>query len=117
LDTEPAPWIFPLDGAIDAGDLAGAAFQTTSKFDYDLFFLVERVKVCRAGINAEMFFAGMAYFLIKSDMTLFVVFKGIKSEFFGDLHRRNLIRWCHSRENGNPGFRDKKTSGFLLAQE
>jgi hypothetical protein len=69
--------IFPLDGAIDAGDHTGATFQATGKFHRHLSLFVQRVKVGRAGINTEPFFAGMADFLIKSDVGLLVVFKGI----------------------------------------
>ena len=58
--------------------MTGATFQTTGKFDHHLSLFVQGVKVCRTGIDTESFFAGMADFLIKSDMGLLVVFKGIQ---------------------------------------
>ena len=78
LDTKPAFRIFPFHGTIHAGNHAGAAFQTSGKFDGPLVFFVEGVKVCGAGINAESFLTGGTDFLLKKDMGLFVVFKGIE---------------------------------------
>jgi hypothetical protein len=86
LYTKTTAGVFPFDGVIDAGDLAGAAFQTSGKLNHHLSFFVKGIKVCRAGINAESFFAGVTDFLIKSDMGLFVIPKSIKSQFFGDFH-------------------------------
>jgi hypothetical protein len=77
LNTKSTPGVFPLDGTIDTGDLAGAAFQTACIFDHHLSFLIQRIKVCRTGINTETFFAAMADFLVKRDMGFFIVFKGI----------------------------------------
>ena len=79
LDTEAAAGVFPLDGAVDACDLARAAFQATGKFDDDLPLFVQRIKVCRTGIDAETLFTGVADFLVQRDMGFFVVFKGIDS--------------------------------------
>jgi hypothetical protein len=77
LYTKSTPGVFPFDRAIDAGDLAGTAFQTTGKFDPHLSLFIKRIEVCRTGVNTESFFAGVADFLIKSDMGFFIVFKGI----------------------------------------
>ena len=88
LDTKSAFGMFPLYGTIDAGNHAGAAFQTPGKFDGHLSFFAEGVKVCRTGINTESFFTGVTDFLIKGDVAFFVVFKGIEGQLFGDLHRR-----------------------------
>jgi len=77
LHTETTPGVVPFYRPIDTGDHTGATFQTTSKFHGHLSFFVQRVKIGRAGINTEPFFAGMADILIKCDMGLFVVFKGI----------------------------------------
>jgi hypothetical protein len=78
LYTETIPWIFPFDGAVDTSDLAGAAFQTTGKFDTHLSLLVKRIEVCWTGINTETFFAVLTDFLVDVDMGFFVVFKGIE---------------------------------------
>jgi hypothetical protein len=86
LYTETTPGVFPFDGTIDAGDLAGAAFQTTRKLNHHLSLFVKGVEVCRTGINAESFFAGVADLLIERDMGLFVIFKGIEGQFFGYFH-------------------------------
>jgi hypothetical protein len=91
LNTESTPRVFPPDGPIDAGDLAGSTFQATSKFRHHLSFLVKRVKVGRAGINTEPFFAGLADFLIERDMSLFIIFKSIQSQLLGDLHHASAI--------------------------
>ncbi len=77
MNSESATGIFPLDGAIDTGDLAGAAFQTAGIFDDHLSFLIQRIKVCRAGINTETFFTVMTDFLVKLDMVFFIVLKSI----------------------------------------
>jgi hypothetical protein len=77
LYTESTPGIFPFDGAVDTGDLAGAAFQTTGKFDHHLSLFVKGVEVCRTGIDTKTFFTVLADFLIERDMGLFVIFKSI----------------------------------------
>jgi hypothetical protein len=79
LYTESTPGIFPFDRAVDTGDLAGATFQTTGKFDHHLSLFIKGIEVCRTGINAESFFTGVANFLIKGDMGILIVFKGIQS--------------------------------------
>jgi len=91
LYTESTPGVFPLDGAINTSDLASAAFQTTGKFHHHLTLFIKRVEVCRTGINAEPFFAGVADFLIERDMGFFIVFKSIEGQLFGDLHENNLF--------------------------
>ncbi len=78
LNSESATGIFPFDGTIDTGDLAGAAFQTAGKFDHHLSFLIQGIEVCRTSINAKTFFAVMTDFLIKLDMGFFIVLKGIQ---------------------------------------
>ena len=90
LDTESAFGIFQFHGTIDAGNHAGAAFQAPGKFDGYLSFFAEGVKVCRTGVNAVSFFTGVTDLLIKKDMGLFVVFKGIEGQLFGDLHFSDL---------------------------
>jgi hypothetical protein len=77
LDTKSTAGIFPFDRPIDTGDLAGPAFQTSGILDHHLPFFVQRIQVCRTGINAETFFAGMADLLFQRDMGFFIVFKGI----------------------------------------
>ena len=77
LDTQSAFGIFPSHGTIDAGDHAGAAFQAPGKFDGHLFFFGEGIKVCRAGVDAEPFLAGMTDPLVEKDMGFFIVFEGI----------------------------------------
>jgi hypothetical protein len=79
LNAKATTRIFPLDGTINTGDLASAAFQATGIFDNHLLLLVERIKVCRARIDAETFFAVMTDFLIKQDMAFRIVFASIKS--------------------------------------
>jgi len=76
----------PFDRTIDAGDHAGAAFEAAGKFHDHLSFLIQGVKVCRAGIDAETFLTGMADFLIEKNMGFLIVFKGIESQLLSDLH-------------------------------
>jgi hypothetical protein len=73
--------IFPFHGTIDASNHAGAALQTPGKFDGHLFFFPEGVKVCRAGINAESFPAGITDLLIENDMGFFVVLEASRASF------------------------------------
>ncbi len=80
LDAVFALGVFPFHGAIDAGDHAGATFETTGKFHDHLSFLIQGVEICRAGIDAESFLAGVADFLVEKDVGLFIVFKGIESQ-------------------------------------
>jgi len=89
LYSETTPGIFPFYGPVETGDLTGAAFQTTGKFDHHLSLFVQGVKVCGAGVNAESFFTGVANLLIKSDMGFLVVLKGIQGQLLGDLHHRS----------------------------
>jgi hypothetical protein len=86
LNTKSTPRVFPFDGTIDAGYLAGAAFQTTGIFGHHLSFFIQSIEVCRAGIDAKTFFATMTDVLVKLYMGLFVVFKGIQGQLFGNLH-------------------------------
>ena len=88
LYTKSTPRVFPFDGTIDAGDLAGAAFQTAGKFDNHLSLLGERIEVGRTGVDAEPFSAVMADLLVKSDMRFLVVLKSINRKLFSNLHRR-----------------------------
>jgi len=87
LDAKPAFGIFPSNRAVDAGDHARAAFETPGKFDGHLSFLGQSVKICRAGIDAESFLAGVADLWVKKDMGFLVVFKGVKSQLFGNFHQ------------------------------
>ena len=77
LDTKSTTGIFPFDRPIDAGDLAGAALQTSRILDYHLPFFVQRIEICRTSINAEVLFAGVANVLIQPDMGFFIVFESI----------------------------------------
>jgi hypothetical protein len=86
LHSKSTTGIFPFDGPINTGDLAGAAFQTAGIFDYHLSFLIQSIEVCGAGVNTKTFFAVMTDFWVKLYMGFFVVFKGIESQFFGNLH-------------------------------
>jgi hypothetical protein len=78
LDAKTALGIGPLNGTINAGDHAGAAFQTSSKLYHHLSLLIERIEVCRASINAKPFFAALTDLLVESNMGFFVVFKSIE---------------------------------------
>jgi hypothetical protein len=78
--------VFPFHRAIDAGDHAGATFETAGKFHHHLSFLIQGVEVCGTGIDTETLLAGMADFLIQQDMGLLIVFKSIKRKLFGDFH-------------------------------
>jgi len=69
--------VFPFDRTIDTGDLTRAAFQTSCELNDHFPLLVERIEVCRTGINAESFFAEMADFLVKGDVCFFIVLKGV----------------------------------------
>ena len=86
LDTKSATGVFPFDGAIDAGDLARAAFQTTGKLNQHFSLFVKGVKVCRASIDTKPFFTIVTNFLVKSDMGFFVVLEGIESKFLSNFH-------------------------------
>lgn len=81
LNTIFTSWISPSDRAIDTGDHAGAALQTTGKFHNHLTFFIEGIKVCLAGIDVETFLAGLAGLLVQVDMVLFVVFEGSRASF------------------------------------
>jgi hypothetical protein len=87
LYTKSTPRVFPLNGLVDTGDLAGAAFQTAGEFDGHLSLLGERIEVGRAGIDAEPFSAFMADLLVEGDMRFFVVFESIDRKLFSNLHR------------------------------
>jgi hypothetical protein len=95
LDAESALGVFPFDGAIDTGNHARATFEATRKFDGHLAFLGEGVQVCRAGIDAEPLLAGLTDLLIKENMRLGIVLKGIQCQLFGDLHSM-LLRKCEA---------------------
>jgi hypothetical protein len=77
LNAKTTTRVFPFDRTIDTGDLAGAAFQTSGILDHHLPFFVQRIEVCRTGINAETLLAVMADFLVKRNMGFLVVFKGV----------------------------------------
>jgi hypothetical protein len=87
LDTESAPGVFPLNGAIDTGDLTGAAFQATGKLDYYLSLLIKSIEVRWASIDTKVFLTVLTDFLVKRDMGFFVVFKSIEGQFLCDLHQ------------------------------
>jgi hypothetical protein len=87
LNTKTTTGVFPFDGTINTGDLTGAAFQTTCMLDHHLSFLVERIKVCGAGIDTEPLLAILADVLVEKNMGLLIILKGIESQFFGNLHR------------------------------
>jgi len=87
LDAVFTSGVFPFHRAIDAGDHAGAAFETAGKFHHHLSFLIQGVEVCRAGINTEPLLAGLADFLVEEDMGLFIVFESVESELLGDFHQ------------------------------
>jgi hypothetical protein len=77
LDTEFTAGIFPIDRAIDAGNHAGAAFETACEFHDHLSFFIKGIEVGRTGINAEPFLAGMTDVLVEEDMGFLIVFEGI----------------------------------------
>jgi hypothetical protein len=118
LNTKTTTGVFPFDGTINTGDLTGAAFQTTCMLDHHLSFLVERIKVCGAGIDTEPLLAILADVLVEKNMGLLIILKGIESKLLSDLHLTHLSLSCHSRANGNPGINIiRKRTGFLLPQE
>jgi len=78
LDPESTPGVFPFDGTIDAGNHAGATFQTACKFNAHLSFLIKRVKIGRTGIDTESFFTCLADFGIKYDMIFFIILESIE---------------------------------------
>ena len=77
LDAAFTAGILPFDGAIDAGDHAGPAFETAGKFYHHLSLFIQGVKICRTGIDTEPLLTGMADFLIEKDVGFLIVFKGI----------------------------------------
>jgi hypothetical protein len=79
LYTESTPGIFPFDRTVDTGDLAGATFQTTGKFDHHLSLFIKGIEVCRTGIDTKTFLTVLTDFLIERDMGLFVILKGVQS--------------------------------------
>jgi len=87
LDAVFTSGIFPFDRTIDASNHAGPAFETAGKFHHHLSFLIQGVKICRAGIDTEPLLAGMADFLIQKDVGLLIVFKGIEGQLLSDLHQ------------------------------
>ena len=88
LYTKSTPRVFPLNGLVDTGDHAGAAFEATGEFDNHLSLLRERIEVGRAGIDAEPFSAVMADLLVERDVRFLVVLESINRKLFGNLHRR-----------------------------
>jgi hypothetical protein len=86
LDTKAALRVRPLNRAINAGDHAGAAFQTTGKFHHHFSLLIKRIKVCRAGINAKPLFAALTDLLVEVNMGFFVVFEGIERQLVSNPH-------------------------------
>src|SRR4030042_3277758 len=90
LDAVFTSGVFPFHRAIDAGDHAGATFETAGKFHYHLSFLIQGVEVCGTGIDTETLLAGLADFLVQQDMSLVVIFESVESELLGDFHRSLL---------------------------
>ncbi len=80
LDAKPALWISPFDRAINAGDHASAAFETTSKFYGHLALLGQGVKISRAGIDTEAFLTRAADLLIEKNMGLLIILKGVEGQ-------------------------------------
>jgi len=78
LDAKTALGIGPLNGAINAGDHTGAALQTASKLNRHLSLVIERIEVCRAGVNAKPFFTALTDFLVEANMRFFVVLKSVQ---------------------------------------
>ncbi len=97
---------------IDAGDRTGAAFETTGKFNGHLPFLGEGVEICRAGIDAESFLAGVTELLVENNMGFFVVLKGIKSQFLCDFHSTPLIQVA--KHKSDPHITELGSSIFFL---
>jgi len=94
LDAKSALGVFPFNGAVDTGNHTGATFKTTREFYGHLPLLGEGVQVCRAGIDAESFLAGVTDLLIKKDVGLFIVLKGIQRQFLGDFHHISPKKKC-----------------------
>ncbi len=86
LNAAPTAGVLPLNGPVDTGDQARAAFQTTGEFHSHLPTLGERVKICRARIDAETLLTVPAFFPVKGDVAVLVILKGIQCQFFRDLH-------------------------------
>jgi len=99
LNTKFTPRVSPFDGTIDAGDLAGAALQTSGILDHHFPFFVEGIEVRRTGVDTETFFAVAADTLIEQDVGLFVVFEGINRQLLRDFHdtphQRMVSRRAH----------------------
>jgi len=91
LYTKSTPRVFPLNGLVDTGDLAGAAFEAAGEFDGHLPFLRERIEIGRAGIDTEPLFAVMADLLVKRNVRFLVVFESIDRKLFSNLHRKYSI--------------------------
>ena len=78
LDAKSAPGISPFDRPVDTGDHAGAALQTTGKFNDHLPLLREGIEIGRTGIDTEAFFTCLADFGVKYYMVFFIIFKSVK---------------------------------------
>jgi len=79
LDAVFAARIFPFDRAVNAGNHAGATFETTGKFYNHLSLLIQGVEVGWTGVDAESLSARIADLLIEKDMSFLVIFKSIQS--------------------------------------
>jgi hypothetical protein len=92
LNAAFTPGIGPGDRTIGAGDQAAPAFQTPGKLDLHLSgFFVEGVEICRTGVDAKPFPAGLTGSLVQSDVTLLIVLKGINGQLFFDPHGHALV--------------------------
>ncbi len=78
LNAESALWVFPLHGPIGTGNHAGAAFETAGIFHDHLFFFIQGIEICRAGVDAEALLAGMTDLLVELNMSFLIVLEGIE---------------------------------------
>jgi hypothetical protein len=113
LNAESALGVSPLHGTIDAGDHAGAALETTRILHDHLPFFVEGIEICRTGIDAETFFAWVTDFLVKLDMSFFIILEGIESQLLGNLHEPLLVD-SPQRHGGHRGENPKISVRILV---
>jgi hypothetical protein len=78
LDTKTALGICPFNRIINAGNHTSTTLQTADKFHLHHPFLIKRIEICRAGINAKPLFAALTDLLVEVNVGFFIVFKGIK---------------------------------------
>jgi hypothetical protein len=89
LYPESTPRIIPFQSAVLARNPTGATFQTALELDIDIpVFLVDRVEVGRADVQAVFFLAfSLADFLVDADVAFLVQLECVQSQFGFYAHR------------------------------